>query len=69
MNAMDILVPLPLGSDNRSERQRALWAATHERIERFLPGFLDEVIPPPPPSGGQPNEEPASSSTPDGAES
>ena len=48
MNAMDILVP-PAPADTRSERQKELWQATHERIERFLPGFLDEVLPSPPP--------------------
>ncbi|KAI0747973.1 Sec7-domain-containing protein [Daedaleopsis nitida] len=42
MNATGLL-------DDRGERQIALWAATHERIERFLPGFLDEIIPAPPP--------------------
>ena len=35
--------------DDRAERQVALWVATHERIERFLPGFLDEIVPAPPP--------------------
>ena len=50
MNAADILVPPPsAGEDRRTERQRALWDATHERIERFLPGFLPEVVPAPPP--------------------
>ncbi|KAI5124326.1 hypothetical protein M0805_008933 [Coniferiporia weirii] len=51
MNAMDILVP-PCTPEQRNERQRQLWDATHERIERFLPGFLDEIIPSPlpPPS-------------------
>ena len=52
MNATGLLVPPPSGAaseDDRGERQVALWAATHERIERFLPGFLDEIIPAPPP--------------------
>ncbi|THH10280.1 hypothetical protein EW145_g1429 [Phellinidium pouzarii] len=48
MNAMDILVP-PCTPDQRSELQKQLWDATHERIERFLPGFLDEIVPSPPP--------------------
>ncbi|RPD79920.1 Sec7-domain-containing protein [Lentinus tigrinus ALCF2SS1-7] len=49
MNATDLLVPPSSPEDDRGERQVALWAATHERIERFLPGFLDEIIPAPPP--------------------
>ncbi|EJD05730.1 Sec7-domain-containing protein [Fomitiporia mediterranea MF3/22] len=48
MNAMDILVP-PAPEDKRTKRQKELWDVTHERIERFLPRFLDEVIPSPPP--------------------
>ncbi|KAF8644147.1 hypothetical protein AX16_008674 [Volvariella volvacea WC 439] len=49
MNAANILVPPPTaeGEDTRDERQRTLWTATHERMERFLPGFLAEVIPSP----------------------
>ncbi|KAH9946245.1 Sec7-domain-containing protein [Epithele typhae] len=55
MNATGLLVPPPSGADDhRAERQVALWAATHERIERFLPGFLDEVVPAPPPKSAPP---------------
>ena len=46
MNTTDMLVP-PVEGITRTERQRALWEATQERIERFLPGFLAEVIPKP----------------------
>ncbi|PFH49117.1 hypothetical protein AMATHDRAFT_148392 [Amanita thiersii Skay4041] len=47
MNASNILVPPPSsGDDPRDERQRTIWTATHERVERFLPGFLAEVISP-----------------------
>ncbi|KAG6874307.1 hypothetical protein C0995_001532 [Termitomyces sp. Mi166 len=46
MNAAGILVP-PSEPDARDERQRTLWTATQERMERFLPGFLTEVIPQP----------------------
>ncbi|KAG6832717.1 hypothetical protein H0H92_012289 [Tricholoma furcatifolium] len=46
MNAAGILVP-PSEPDTRNERQQTLWTATHERMERFLPGFLAEVIPQP----------------------
>ncbi|KZV94082.1 hypothetical protein EXIGLDRAFT_673441 [Exidia glandulosa HHB12029] len=58
MHASGILLPPPkTGEDTRDEVQSTLWASTHERIERFLPGFLDEIIvaseaglaPPPPP--------------------
>ena len=52
MNATGLLVPPPSANpeeDDRAERQVALWAATHERVERFLPGFLDEIVPAPPP--------------------
>lgn len=51
MNATHLLVPPIPGSDTdtRESRQKALWAATHERMERFLPGFLADVLPPPPP--------------------
>ena len=61
MNASDILVP-PSLEDHRSEKQRALWAATHERIERFLPGFLDEVIPSPLPASKHAEVPPESAS-------
>ncbi|KAG6897834.1 hypothetical protein C0992_010322 [Termitomyces sp. T32_za158] len=44
MNAAAILVP-PSEPDTRDERQRTLWTATQERMERFLPGFLIEIIP------------------------
>ncbi|KZT03521.1 uncharacterized protein LAESUDRAFT_814616 [Laetiporus sulphureus 93-53] len=43
MNATGLLVP-PLEPDERNERQKSLWVATQERIERFLPGFLIEVL-------------------------
>jgi golgi-specific brefeldin A-resistance guanine nucleotide exchange factor 1 len=44
MNAVGILVPPSVEHDGRDERQRTLWTATQERMERFLPGFLEEVI-------------------------
>jgi brefeldin A-resistance guanine nucleotide exchange factor 1 len=47
MNAAEILVP-PSAGDHRDEQQRTLWTVTHERMERFLPGFLAEVISIPP---------------------
>ena len=55
MNATGLLVPPSTPEDDRGERQVALWAATHERIERVLPGFLEEIVPvPPPKSAGAP---------------
>ena len=54
MSATGSLVPPPANDDTRDDRQKALWAATHERIERFLPGFLDDVLPPPEPAPPQP---------------
>ncbi|KAI0035768.1 Sec7-like domain is implicated in guanine nucleotide exchange function [Vararia minispora EC-137] len=35
--------------DARTTNQRALWNATHERLQGVLPGFLEQVLPPPPP--------------------
>ncbi|KAI0637119.1 Sec7-domain-containing protein [Trametes polyzona] len=62
MNATGLLVPPTLPEDTRDERQASLWDATHERIERFLPGFLDDIIPtPPPPPPPQPAPVPPSS--------
>jgi len=50
MNATGILVPPPEDgeADIREEQQRTLWSATNERIERFLPRFLNDIIVPPP---------------------
>ncbi|KAI0374734.1 Sec7-domain-containing protein [Pilatotrama ljubarskyi] len=61
MNATGLLVPPRSPEDTRNERQIALWAATHERVERFLPGFLDDIIPTPAP---QPEAAPASQPSP-----
>ncbi|KAJ7771775.1 hypothetical protein B0H16DRAFT_195217 [Mycena metata] len=48
MHAAQILVPPPPSTeetDPRDQRQRTLWNATNERVERFLPGFIASVIP------------------------
>ncbi|KAF8184945.1 Sec7-domain-containing protein [Mycena galopus ATCC 62051] len=46
MHAAQILVPPPAeGDDTRNDRQRTMWIATNERVERFLPGFIASVIP------------------------
>ena len=68
MNATGLLVPPPSApeEDGRAERQIALWAATHERVERFLPGFLDEIVPAPPPKAvpaAAPPQAPAAASS------
>lgn len=47
MNAAGILVPHQETDDTQDELHRTLWTATHERMERFLPGFLTDVIPSP----------------------
>lgn len=44
MNATGILVPPPAAEDGRDEQQRTMWTATQARLERFLPGFLSEVL-------------------------
>jgi len=31
--------------DTRDELQRQLWHVTHDKIERFMPGFMESVIP------------------------
>ena len=64
MNATNLLVPPAPGNDTRDSRQKALWAATHERMERFLPGFLADVLPPPP-SPPTPAPVPAPTSVPE----
>jgi len=58
MNAAEILVP-PSADDHRDERQRTLWSATLERMERFLPGFLAEIISIPPVSSTPPQRAPS----------
>jgi len=48
MNASEILVR-PTESHPTSAPQTELWQTTHERMEKFLPGFLDDLLPSPPP--------------------
>jgi len=47
MNSVNILSPPGM---QQTELQKTLWTNTQERMERFLPGFLLEIIPPPAPS-------------------
>ena len=46
MNTTGMLVP-PSSNDQRTQLQKSLWDVTHERVERFLPGFMNEVLPSP----------------------
>ena len=48
LQAADVLVP-PSAEDRRTDAQKAFWKATHDRIEKFIPGFLEDVIPRAPP--------------------
>ncbi|OCF55504.1 Sec7 domain-containing protein [Kwoniella mangroviensis CBS 10435] len=52
MHSSNLLVPPPATGteDTRTPEQRELWDKSVERIERVLPGFLDEAIPPPTPA-------------------
>ncbi len=53
MHSSNLLIPPPKSSldpergvvDARTPEQQNLWKASAERIERVLPGFLDETIP------------------------
>jgi len=47
MNASNILVPPSSPEDTRTPSQASLWQSTHEKMDSFLPGFLDELIPSP----------------------
>jgi brefeldin A-resistance guanine nucleotide exchange factor 1 len=49
MQSSGLLAP-PTTPDDRTEKQKLLWSTAYNRIERFLPGFLNEVIPPPAPT-------------------
>ncbi|KAG9016191.1 GDP/GTP exchange factor for ARF [Tulasnella sp. JGI-2019a] len=56
MNASGILVR-PIGLDSLSMSQANLWQSTHERMEKFLPGLLDDLIPSPPSEAQAPDAE------------
>lgn len=49
MQSSGLLAP-PTTPDTRTEKQKLLWSTAYNRIERFLPGFLNEVIPTPAPT-------------------
>lgn len=48
MQSSGFLAP-PITPDTRTDKQKLLWTTAYNRIERFLPGFLNEVIPTPAP--------------------
>lgn len=55
LHSSNILLP-PTGEtpDSRSEAEQAFWSTTYERLERFLPTFLDGLfVPPAPPVEAQ----------------
>jgi brefeldin A-resistance guanine nucleotide exchange factor 1 len=60
MQSAGILVPPTVDErgDPRDEPNRLLWQITHDKIEQFMPGFMESVIPPPPPVTVVPSTEP-----------
>ena len=62
MNATGMLVRAE-SSDERTPAQKDLWTSTAEKLEKFLPGFLDELIPPPPPPSTESSSADAKSPT------
>jgi len=45
MYATEYLVPPPnREEDSRTEQQREMWTVTSDRLQRFLPGFLNDVL-------------------------
>ena len=49
MQSAGMLVP-PTADDHgdpREEPNRRLWQITYDKIEQFMPGFMESVIPPP----------------------
>ncbi|KAJ9098681.1 hypothetical protein QFC21_004329 [Naganishia friedmannii] len=46
MHSSGFLAP-PTVPDTRTDKQKLLWSTAFTRIERFLPGFVNEVIPTP----------------------
>ncbi|KAI9446656.1 Sec7-like domain is implicated in guanine nucleotide exchange function [Lactarius indigo] len=49
MQSAGLLVPPTVDErgDPRGEPNRLLWQITHDKIEQFMPGFMESVIPPP----------------------
>lgn len=59
------LLQRPSTLDGRSDMEKAIWTAASERIERFLPGFMDDVIPAAPTPQAATVDEQAKESTPE----
>ncbi|KDQ60619.1 hypothetical protein JAAARDRAFT_172637 [Jaapia argillacea MUCL 33604] len=55
MNATGILAPPSPNEDENQPQPQGLWQVTHQKIEAFLPRFLEEVIPPPNPPSAPPD--------------
>ena len=63
MHASSILVPPPAEADNRTQAQVDLWNLTKERVEKFSPGLLEEIMPPAPSKPPAPEPEPATTAS------
>lgn len=53
MQASGALIP-PQTPEDRSEELRKRWQLTQEQMDRFLPGFLSEIVPAPAPPISEP---------------
>jgi len=58
LNASQVLLP-PQHPETRTPAQIEFWSNTESRLEEFLPGFLDELIPTVPPPAEEPEAAPA----------
>jgi len=73
MYATECLIPPPnREEDSRTEEQREMWTVTSDRLQRFLPGFLNDVLgqsrsPTSPPVQSLPLPNPPQSPMPPGA--
>lgn len=71
MNASDLLVhPSPESSNantNEPDEALMLWNETQDRLEQFLPGLIQELIPPPLPPNTSATTEPTNATTPPAA--
>jgi hypothetical protein len=44
MNSAHLLVAPPNGQDARSDLQKEVWEKSHLRIQKILPGFLEDFV-------------------------
>lgn len=49
MHATGMLLPPMAEDDSDSRNEGQLWHITHDKIEQFIPGFIESVIPLSPP--------------------